>query len=37
MNGDEQPYTIRSVKGFEYAMVLVKPGSDYRIKVRYTN
>jgi hypothetical protein len=37
MNGDEQPYTIRSVKGFEYAMLPVEPGSDYRIKVRYTN
>jgi hypothetical protein len=35
MNGDEQPYTIRSVKGFEYAMLPVEPGSDYRIKVRY--
>ena len=37
VNGNEQSYIIRSVKGFEYAMLPVKPGSDYRIKASYMN
>jgi len=37
VNGNDQSYFIRSVKGLEYAMLPVEPGSDYKIKASYMN
>ena len=37
VNGEEQAYTIRSIKGFEYVMLTIKPGFNYRLTARYIN
>ena len=34
-DGTAASYVVRSIKGFEYAMVIVKPGSDHRVVVTY--
>jgi len=35
-NGITQAYSIELIKGFEYAWLIVKPGSDYNIEIDYT-
>jgi len=35
INGTTQSHTVRSIKGFEYALVTVKPGTSYNMKVNY--
>lgn len=35
IDGLNHPYSVRSVKGFEYAMVTIMPGSAYDIKISY--
>jgi hypothetical protein len=34
-NGNEQTYSVKSMKGFQYVWVTVTPGSNYRIEVHY--
>lgn len=34
-DGADQPYSIKSVKGVQYAWLTVRPGSDYRMAVYY--
>ena len=34
-NGGEESYSVKSIKGFEYAWVTVKPGFNYRMEIRY--
>lgn len=36
-NGTSQPYVVKSVKGFDYAWVTVKPGSAYNMEVSYAD
>ena len=35
-NGTDQIYSVRTIKGHEYAMATIRPGSDYQIVVNYT-
>ena len=37
VDGKESQFTIKTVKGYEYAFVTVEPGSDYAIQVKYGN
>jgi hypothetical protein len=37
INSVEEPYTLRTIKGFDYAMATVKPGNVYKIEIRYKN
>jgi len=32
-----KPFTVKTIKGLEYAMFLVKPGNAYNITVQYTH
>ncbi len=34
-DGSEQPYSVRSIKGFDYAVLTIAPGSEYSFVVRY--
>jgi hypothetical protein len=36
-NGEEIKYIERSVKGYNYAFVTVKPGAEYSLKIDYTH
>jgi hypothetical protein len=36
-NGENTPFTIKSVKGSDYAFLTVKPGKNYSILVNYGN
>lgn len=36
-NGVKQTYTVRSIKGHEYALVTIKPGAGYSVAVNYTH
>jgi len=35
INGTVAPYAVELIKGFEYALVTTRPGSDYRMAVEY--
>jgi len=37
INGTTRSYTVRPIKGFEYALVTVKPGTTYNMEVQYIN
>lgn len=37
VNGIRQPYIVRSIKGFEYAMLLIRPGLNYKLTAHYMN
>lgn len=36
-NGITQSFSVKSIKGFDYAMVTIKPGLDYNFEVSYSN
>ena len=36
-NGKEVTYTKRSVRGYDYALLAVKPGADYSFKIAFDN
>ncbi|MFT3705314.1 MAG: hypothetical protein QM802_23300 [Agriterribacter sp.] len=36
-NGKSQHFVVRSIKGYQYALVTIKPGSSYSITVNYSN
>jgi len=36
-DGEELPFFIRSLKGYDYASVIVTPGNNYNFKVSYNN
>jgi hypothetical protein len=35
-NGAEQSYSVKQIKGIQYAMLSVKPGETYSVVIRYT-
>ncbi|MEX2231978.1 MAG: hypothetical protein WD824_07455 [Cyclobacteriaceae bacterium] len=35
IDSKDYPYAVKSLKGFEYAWVMVRPGSDYLVEVNY--
>ena len=37
VNGIKSAYSIKRVKGFDYAFLTIKPGSDYGMTVKYAN
>lgn len=36
-NGEEVTYIIRSVKGYDYAFLIVEPGKDYSFRIAFDN
>ena len=36
-NGKEQSYAVKSIKGFDYAWVTIKPGFIYNMEISYVN
>ncbi|MEP7110469.1 MAG: hypothetical protein ABI760_20915 [Ferruginibacter sp.] len=36
-NGAAQSYSIKTIKGFDYAMLTIKPGFTYNMEIIYTN
>lgn len=34
-NGEQQPFTVRSVKGRNYALITIRPGADYKVAATY--
>ncbi|MEO6870424.1 MAG: hypothetical protein ABI168_12305 [Ginsengibacter sp.] len=35
INGMTTPYSVKTIKGYDYALVTIKPGSDYNMIVNY--
>lgn len=35
VNGKLQPVFVKTIKGFDYTMITVKPGADYKIEISY--
>lgn len=36
-NGEEVTYIVRSVKGYDYAFLVVEPGKDYYFRIAFDN
>ncbi|HZK63443.1 MAG TPA: hypothetical protein VFC34_04820, partial [Puia sp.] len=37
VNEIRQSYIVRTIKGFEYAMLLIRPGLNYKLTAHYMN
>jgi hypothetical protein len=35
IDGKENSYAVKSMKGFEYAWIMISPGSNYRVEINY--
>lgn len=36
-NSESKSYTVKSIKGVDYAWITIKPGSNYNVNVSYTD